>query len=460
MNVVAQVTQTPRAPFLAQIAAGWVARQSVHAPREAGVLEGLRRQAHRLLSIYPWPHRRFESWRHFPLRALGKIDPGQGVGGVVTGADFPEALRLLKPHGVAATVLSRGDAHCLAPGARFPEGVTARPLAPHLDALDLETLAPGARLLPRREETFAALNAALFQEGIHLRVARGRRIDAPLVIVHEAGHEAGPEAGGLFPRLRLELEEGAEATLVEIFQGGCASALTAPVTEVICAKGASLSHLRLQVEDEAASHLGTFEAVLAEGASLASRVFSLGAARSRLLLRARMEGPGASVRAEGIYLGRGQQHHEHHTWIEHAAPECRSDETYRGILDGHATAVFDGTIEVKRDAQRTESAMENRNLLLSPDAVVHTKPRLEIDADDVKCSHGATVGQLDPDQLFYLRSRGFDQEEARGLLTLAFVRALADRIPEEALRAVVLEALATRLPGVNATTLDAPENAR
>jgi Fe-S cluster assembly protein SufD len=159
-----------------------------------------------------------------------------------------------------------------------------------------------------------------------------------------------------------------------------------------------------------------------------------------------LQGKGAECQLDGAYLIDGEDHVDHHTLVEHRAAHCRSAQTYRGIVSGKGTAVFDGIVVVHRDAQKTEAHQENRNLLLSETATVHTKPHLEIDADDVVCSHGATVGSLDEDQLFYLRARGVPEELAHSMLTYAFLKSIVDRVSDEPTRVRMREALLTRIP--------------
>ncbi len=173
---------------------------------------------------------------------------------------------------------------------------------------------------------------------------------------------------------------------------------------------------------------------------------TLGGALHRFDVRALLQGPGAQCQLDGAYLVEGRDHVDHHTLVEHEAPRCRSDQTYRGIASENGTAVFDGIVVVHRGAQGTEAHQENRNLLLSDSATVHTKPHLEIDADDVVCSHGATIGSLDEDQLFYLRARGIPEELSRSILTFAFVESIVDRVDHEPTRARLREALLARIP--------------
>ena len=173
---------------------------------------------------------------------------------------------------------------------------------------------------------------------------------------------------------------------------------------------------------------------------------TLGGALLRFDVRVLLQGQGAECQLNGAYLVDGNDHVDHHTLVEHQAPRCRSNQTYRGIASGHGTAVFDGIVLVHRGAQKTEAHQENRNLLLSETATVHTKPHLEIDTDDVVCSHGATVGSLDESQLFYLRTRAIPEKLARAMLTYAFIERVVDEVGHEPTRDRLREAVLDRIP--------------
>ncbi len=430
MNAVAKRTASAG---LAERLQTWVS--GARAPQVADTaLARLRAEAERLLRIYPFPLRRFEGWRTFPLRALARLDVHRANASEDPRSDQSEG------EGLAPNLRLRGDRWAqLRP---LPDGVQAGTLVAALAEAD-------EVVLPRREETFAAAGALLLEEGLDLRVDPEATPGAPVVLVHDAG----PEAEALFPRTRVVVGAGAKLTVVEVFRGG-ERALVAPATEVRLGEGATLTHLRLLLEEVGSVHLGTLDAVLDARAHYHSQVFSLGCTAARLDLQVELRSSGSEARLEGVALGSGTQHLEQHTRVIHAAPASESHATYRAILADRSVSTFDGTIAVRREAAGTVATLENRNLLLSDEAVVHTQPRLEIDTDEVQCSHGATVGQLDPAQLFYLRSRGLGLEEARGLLTLAFVRALADRVDDPALHALVLGALAERMPGVDATRLE------
>jgi Fe-S cluster assembly protein SufD len=242
-------------------------------------------------------------------------------------------------------------------------------------------------------------------------------------------------------------EAGARAAIEEVFVGRAGAAyLTGAVTELVLGEGATVEHVRVQVEAPQAYHVGVVCAESQAGASLTAHAFSLGGAVSRSELRARLAGERGAVAANGLYMADGVQRVDNFSWVEHAVPHCSTTETYKGILDGKARGVFAGRIVVQPGAQKTNAYQMNSNLLLSDDAVVDTKPQLEIFADDVKCGHGGTVGQLDDAALFYLRSRGLREDEARSLLVWAFASDMVGRVGAAALRARARQVVAARLP--------------
>ncbi len=209
------------------------------------------------------------------------------------------------------------------------------------------------------------------------------------------------------------------------------------VSRVHAGAGSSVDHVILQEESRNAYHLQTLDVHTTAGARFGSYAIALGALRSRLDIHATLEQDGGDVTLQGVYVADEARHVDIHTEITHLGRHSGSHQTYRGVLDGRARGVFDGLIRVEHDAQKTEAKQGVRNLLLSRDAVVHAQPRLEINADDVQCAHGATIGELEPDALFYLRSRGIDREEARRLLIQAFLDDVVDTVPHPPLKKFV-----------------------
>jgi Fe-S cluster assembly protein SufD len=222
--------------------------------------------------------------------------------------------------------------------------------------------------------------------------------------------------------------------------------LTTAVTEVFLEPGARLEHTHVIEGNDESYHLGHIAVRQKRDSSYTNRSIVIGGKLNRVEIDCAMREPGAECTLDGMYHAIGHEHVDHTTHIIHAASACSSNEEYRGLVDDRAHAVFDGTIEIKRDAQQSSAHQKNHNLLLSDTAVVNTKPHLEIDADDVSASHGATVGAIDADQLFFLRARGIDEDRARAMLTFSFVRSIVDRISSKAIRDRLVRRILARMP--------------
>lgn len=287
------------------------------------------------------------------------------------------------------------------------------------------------RVADFKDQTFTALNSAFFRDGAVLVIPDGVAVEPPIHLLHVALGGAMPWVS--YPRNLIVLGRGSRANVIESWIGlplqtGQEPTFTAAVTEVLLAADAVLDHVRIQREDRQAFHFSNLAASLGASARFTTHLVSLGGGWVRNESRVRFGGQNAEATVNGLYFGRGTQHVDNHTVIDHALPHCASHELYKGILDDRARGVFNGKIFVRQDAQKTDAKQTNQTLLLSDDAVINTKPQLEIFADDVKCTHGATVGNLNEDALFYLRSRGLDVTEARALLTYAFANDILNRI--------------------------------
>lgn len=296
----------------------------------------------------------------------------------------------------------------------------------------------------------SALNAALLSDGVHVRVAPGRTTERPVhVIFVSTRAPAGPVLSNV--RNVIDVGEGGRAEVVETHlfadPGDNAANL---VNRVRLGDGAKLGYDRLQVGDPAGTLLGRSEFQLAADSRLTQSLVTTAGKLVRNEIAARLEGRGIEALFHGLYLTRERQLHDNTLQIRHAAPGCHSDQFYKGVLDDRARAVFAGKIMVDRIAQQTNAYQANNNLLLSPDAEIDTKPELEIFADDVKCSHGATAGDLDETGLFYLRSRGIAPELARSLLTYAFAGEVLERFSIEASKEQARRAVLGWLPGGHA----------
>ncbi|MDA8251589.1 MAG: Fe-S cluster assembly protein SufD [Rhodospirillales bacterium] len=297
----------------------------------------------------------------------------------------------------------------------------------------------GALARPESEQ-LVALNTMLAEDGATIDVAADE--DAGTLMLANLGTGGSLDRPVAFhPRHAVRLGAGARLTLIEVAFGDGAY-LHNPVFEVTVGAGATLTHLRLQDESRAAFHLSTLYADIAERGTYDSFALMLGARLARLEVHARLGGRGAAVHLNAAQLLGGTQHGDFTTVVRHDAPGCTSRQTVKNVLTGRARGVFQGRIEVARDAQKTDGYQMNQALLLSPDAEVDSKPQLEIYADDVKCSHGATVGELDAEQLFYLRSRGIAEADARAMLVRAFLAEALDPIAHQAGRAALEAAVA------------------
>ncbi|MDH3738841.1 MAG: Fe-S cluster assembly protein SufD, partial [Alphaproteobacteria bacterium] len=266
----------------------------------------------------------------------------------------------------------------------------------------------------------AALNTAFMHDGMVLFVDAGVAVDKPIHLVSIAVPSAAPMM--LQPRHLAVLGDGATATLIESHIGGSDIAyFNNLVSELSLGEGAELNHYIFQEEGPAAVHISATALNLAAASSYGGFLLQSGGLIGRVETRAFLNGPGADCRLDGIYLGTGDQVLDTTTYVEHVAAGCRSRQVYKGVLDGKARGIFQGKIHVRPDAQQTDGHQLSRALLLSPRAEIDTKPELEIYADDVKCSHGATAGELDAEALFYLMSRGITADAARRILIEAFV---------------------------------------
>jgi Fe-S cluster assembly protein SufD len=324
----------------------------------------------------------------------------------------------------------------------LPAGALVEPLSGLLarDPAEVEALYGSAE----DGEIPAALNAALATDGAVIRLARGVAVEAPIHLVFIGGVRKGES----HLRNLVRAEAGSHATVVEHYVGeGEAATLTTAVTRIAAGADARIVHLKLQQETPQAVHLAAIDAFQARGSSFDSHALAFGARLARTDIRTRFEGEGCEALLNGLYHVDGRRHVDHHTRIDHAQPRGTSREFYRGILDGAGRGVFTGRIVVAPGAQRTDAQQRTDSLLLSPQAHADARPELEIYADDVKCAHGATVGQINDESLFYLRSRGIDEAHARNLLTWAFAAEALARIGVDSLRRRAEAAIRSRLPG-------------
>jgi len=274
---------------------------------------------------------------------------------------------------------------------------------------------------------FVALNTAFFEDGAFIEVPKGAVLQEPLHILHIS--HGGGRASVSHPRNLILVGDTGQAGIVETFFSLAEdTTFTNTVTEIVAGEGALVDYCKVQQESDAAFHYARVQVQQERSSSVTTHSIQLGGVLTREEVRAVLGGEGAESLLHGLYVITGQQHVDNHTTIDHAKPHCASRELYKGILDDSSSAVFNGRIVVRKDAQKSNARQTNKNLLLSKDAAINTTPQFEIFADDVKCTHGATIGQLNEEELFYLRSRGIDRDAARTLLTYAFASELLSAI--------------------------------
>ena len=303
-----------------------------------------------------------------------------------------------------------------------------------------------ARYAGYHNNGLTALNTAFLQSGVFLLIPKDVKLETPLQITFVADAENSAS----FPRLLVVAEENSSATVIESFvSNGEPRYFTNAIAEIVLREGAQLEHYRLQRESKNAFHVSTTSAELGRASRYETTAINLGAQLSRHDISVVLDHEGAETSVDGLYMVSADQHTDTHSVIDHKQAHCNSHQLYKGILDGNARAVFNGKVFVREGAQKTDALQTNKNLLLSDKARVDTKPQLEIYADDVKCAHGAAVGQIDPEELFYLETRGIGPELGRNLLTYGFAEEVIGKIKVDSIRSqldeIVLRQLHTSL---------------
>lgn len=301
--------------------------------------------------------------------------------------------------------------------------------------------------LASEQSAFVAANTAYFSDGAFIEIADGSELETPIHLVYLADLDGA----AVHVRNFVSVGKGAKATVVEEYIGQADAAYWSnAVTELFIADQASVAHFKIQRESAAAFHFQTLEVLLGAGSRFNALALTLGAALGRNDIRGKLAGAGGEAVCNGLYLLRGKQHCDTHLFMDHAVPNCNSHELYKGILDEKARAVFCGRILVQKGAQKTDAIQSNKNLLLSRAAKVNSLPQLEIYADDVKCTHGATVGQLDQQALYYLQTRGISREQGQAMLTFAFANEVLDSVECPAVKRHAEQLVHAWLDGVSA----------
>ena len=428
----------------------WRATHAALPGARVGWVEQVRREALDRFCDRGFPTPRDEDWKYTNVRPIERrafrLDPEGGDEATARAAGGVPRERFVGIETAARFVFVNGwlaPAHS-DPAGELPAGVLAESLAHVLESdpgrveLHLAELAEG--------NAFTALNRAFLGDGAVITIPPGVRLPLPIELVFVARGESDVAS---HPVVLVLAGEGAGATVVEHHLGdGAGAKLANPFTRIAVGEGAAIEHHLLLEEDDATWHTGHVDARVAAGGRLGSNAVQLGGRLVRYGIDVSLDGPGAEVVLNGLYVARGRQHVDFHTRVDHREPGGRSEQVYKGLLDGRGRGVFNGRVLVHRDAQHSDASQSNHNLLLSPDAEIDTKPQLEIFADDVKCSHGATVGQLDERAIHYVRSRGLGEDGARALLTFGFAEDVLARMGEPAVRRHVERGLVGALPAL------------
>jgi Fe-S cluster assembly protein SufD len=377
-----------------------------------------------------WPTTRDEEWR------FTNVAPIAGLKLVRPGAASP-TMQAIAPYAfeqIPTVVVVNGRvSKALSTLAGLPAGVA------------IEDGVPGAVGRERAAgNVFVDLNGAFFEDVVTIRVAPGTVASAPLHVLSVV--VPGPTASLVAPRLVIEAGEASQVKIVESYATlGTGTALVSAVTDITLDAGSVVDHVKIQRESSAVFHLASTFISLSRASTFTSQAITFGGRIARNDIAAVLDGEGAECTLNGLYLADGDAVVDTHTTIDHAKPHCPSHEVYKGILGGRSKAVFNGKIIVRPDAQKTDAKQTNKALLLTDEAQINTKPQLEIFADDVKCTHGAAIGQLDDDAMFYLRARGIAEIDARSLLIHAFAGQVLDGIKVDAVRERVQRVMEEKL---------------
>ncbi|MFP4076538.1 MAG: Fe-S cluster assembly protein SufD [Halochromatium sp.] len=455
MNAATNPNRAPAAA--AEAFAGWLRTLGDETAPEAGTgadsgadtgpswLAAERQQAAERVRAQSVPTGKSEQWRYTGLRAL--IDQGF--------VQVDEPLTALTPEDIEEVLVPGLDAcRVVLVNGRYSEALSdlgERPRGVRIGGLGAMLAADPAalegvltRIADAGNHVFAALNTAAMQDGLVVLLERGALMERPIEVIHLSVGMDEPRVAQ--PRHLISLGDGAQARVIERYVSlGDALYCTNSVLEIALGRDALLTHARLQQESPNAFHITGLYLSQDANSRYAGVNLGLGATWARTDLVTRFSGEHAECDLQGLYLAGDKQLIDYHMDVRHGLPNCSSRERFKGILYGKGRAVFDGLVYVARDAQKTDADMSNRNLILSPSAEVDTKPQLEIYADDVKCSHGTTVGQIEPEALFYLRSRGISAALARRMLCLGFAGEIIDALGPEALRDYVAEQVGERL---------------
>ena len=405
----------------------------------SGAVRELRRQAIGTFAALGLPHRRIEEWKYTDLRSFLKeaFAPAAGRPAPLSEADINAALGPLAEIEAYRILVVDGAFDVGLSAKQLPDGLTVKPLSEAL--AESPDKAENLVRMKRDTDAIEALNSAFATDGAVVRVADNTVLDKPLLLVFA---RAGKDRKSVTTRNVVDIGKGAKVTLIEAFvplNGAADEDQHNAATEIAVGDGAAVAHIKAIVENGKAVHLGSATAEI--GAEASYRAFQLtagpGLARNQIFVT--FNGEGSKLDCSGAFLAANNEHIDTTLVVDHAVPHCESRELYKGVLDGRGRGIFQGKVIVQPGAQKTDGKQMAQALMLSPDAEFDSKPELEIYADDVICGHGSTSAEIDPDQIFYCKSRGIPEPEARALLIEAFVGEAMDKVEDEAVRDALME---------------------
>ncbi len=401
-----------------------------------------RRLAIERLSVLGFPTTKHEDYKYTNLSPLSKAPFAWPQD---FGPDFPDEPDLTRVnYGTeeeSRHIFMNGRAH----SAWFPDDDPVTTIGGALHYSPDELAGHLTRYADIENHALTAFNTAFFYDGAFIRIPEKKVIEDPIHIIFISAGEPGTIS---HPRTMIYAGRESQASVIESYISLTDGAYwTNAVTEIVAEEGARIDHFKAQQESLEAYHTGMIDMLAERNAYISTISLSFGGKLTRNDVNIKLEGEGAECALDGLFVVGGKQHVDHHTTIDHAAPHCNSHQLYKGVLDGESGGVFNGKIIVRKDAQKTDAIQNNNNLLLSRKAEIDTKPQLQIDANDVRCTHGATIGQLSKEALFYVRARGIAETQARSLLTYAFAADVLERVSIEPLKEYFEQELLERFAG-------------
>lgn len=416
---------------------------------EPVALEKLRKRADDRFLELGLPTSSLEQWRFTNLRPVGEIPYVPNLE-ANAGTAISSRWSLESTHSLVF-VDGRFSAE-LSDTSSLPEGVVVCSLGEALRSEPRRVLEHLGQHAEFEEQSITALNTARWIDGAFIAVSQGVILDRPIALAYLSSPGDAPRV--VFPRTLIVAERSSQFSVIESYEGRSAATLTIPVTELVLGADAKVDHYRIIDESAEANHVASQAALLESDSTLRSHSFAVAGQLSRIDIGAVLTGRGAEATLGGLYLVDEKRHVDHQVTVRHASAHTDSHQLFKGILTDNGRGVFNGRIIVDQDAQKTDAKQSNRNLLLSESARVNSNPQLEIFADDVRCTHGSTVGRLDEEAVFYLRTRGIDRATAEALLTRAFAGEVVEKVRLEELRSMLEDLIEDRLHQSN------PEEAR